>query len=352
MRPINISKTRRGAVKRRNVAAVPTLPAITVHAYHRSVPLIERTSSNDPRIASRAAFPRENVCIDCRTLLGPKEACDGGRKHRVAALGNRTGRLALLNEVWGAPSARRRAKQLAKAGGSGLGLGSLFEGCGGGCDGCGAALEGEAIVVIGAILIVAVAVVALVWLGMKIIEWVRAYQNRPKPNGGVVRPASLGRNAGPYGSVIGTPSMLAPASNTACVAWALDLRSKRFLGTDLMLRDAETRGFDVKLDDGTTARIPAGRIRVEGPHKRVARDDATNLELFVQTLAPNDDPEDAGLDPFPYDVVEEVIVKPGDRVRLFGDFSREADPNAASAYRQASVILIPQDVPAIRVEPA
>jgi hypothetical protein len=76
------------------------------------------------------------------------------------------------------------------------------------------------------------------------------------------------------------------------------------------------------------------------------------LEQFVRTLAPNDDPEDEGLDPFPYDVVEEVVVKPGDRVRLFGDFEREADPNVAPGYRQASVILVPKDVPALRIEPA
>lgn len=268
-------------------------------------------------------------------------------------MGNRAGRSALLNEVWGPPSVRRRAKQLAKAGGGGLGLGSLFEGCGGGCDGCGgASVDGEAIVVIGVILLAAVAVVALVWLVMKIIEKVRAYQNRPKPNGGVVRPASIGRQAGPYGTIVGTPAMLAPASSRACLAWALDLRSKRFLGTDLMLRDAETQGFEIKLDDGTTARIPKGRIRIEGPHQRIDRGDATNLELFVQTLAPIDDPDDAGLDPFPYDVVEEIIVKPGDRVRIFGDFHREADPGAAASYRQANVILIPKDVPALRIEPA
>jgi len=316
------------------------------------VPNLERSSSNDAGLAGHATFPRVNVCIHCRTLLGPNEACDGGRKHRVAELRNRAGRLTLLNEVWGPPSVRRRAKQLAKAGGGGLGIGSIFEGCGGGCDGCGgASLDGEVLAVIGVILIVAVAVVALVWLIMKIIEWVRAYQNRPKPNGGVVRPASLGRKAGPYGTVVGTPAMLAPASKTECVAWALDLRSKRFLGTDLMLRDAETSGFDVKLDDGTTARIPVGRIRLEGPHKRIDRDDATNLELFVQTLAPNDDPQDEGLDPFPYDVVEETVIKPGDRVRLFGDFQREVDPKAAAGYREASVILVPHDVPALRIEP-
>lgn len=314
---------------------------------------LERSSSNDANLAAHAAFPRVKVCIHCRTLLGPNEACDGGQKHRVVELGNRAGRLTLLNEVWGPPSVRRRVKQLAKAGGGGLGIGSIFEGCGGGCDGCGGvSLDGEVLMVIGVILIVAVAVVALVWLIMKIIEWVRAYQNRPKPHGGVVRPASLGRKAGPSGTVVGTPAMLAPASSTECVAWALDLRSKRFFVTDLMLRDAETAGFDIKLDDGTTARIPMGRVRIEGPHKRIDRDDATNVELFVQTLAPNDDPQDEGLDPFPYDVVEETVVKPGDRVRIFGDFQREADPKAAGSYREANVILVPKDVPALRIEPA
>lgn len=321
-----------------------------LRTYHARVSSIQKVSASDSNLAPHAAFPRENVCIDCRTLLGPKEACDGGPKHRVAALGKPAGRSMLLNEVWGPPSVRRRAKQLAKAGGGGAGIGSLFEGCGGGCDGCGSvALDAEALAVIGVILFVAVAGVLLVWLVMKIIEWVRAYQNRPKPNGGVVRPASIGRKPGPYGVIVGKAKTLAPATGSSCVAWALDLRSKRFLGTDLMLRDAETSGFDVKLDDGTTARIPAGRIRLEGPHKRVDRGDATNLEQFVQTLAPLDDPEDEGLDPFPYDVADEVVVKPGDRVRLFGDFDREADPNVAAGYRGASVILVPQNVPAIRI---
>lgn len=316
---------------------------------------IESSGLNKAIRSSQASFPRVKVCIDCRTLLGPKESCDGGPKHRVAELGNREGRLTLLNEVWGPPSIRRRAKQLAKAGGGGAGLGGIFEGCGGGCDACtgceSASGGGEVIAVIGIILLAAVVVVLLVWLGIKIVEWIRAYQNRPKPNGGVVRPASLGRRPGPYGTIIGAVSMVAPATSTACVAWALDLRSKRFLGTDLMLRDAETAGFEVQLDDGSTARIPHGRIRIEGPYQRMSRDDSTNVDLFVKTLAPNDDPQDEGLDPFPYDVVEETIVKPGDRVRLFGEFSREADLRFSAGYREAKVILVPKDVPALRIEP-
>ncbi len=312
---------------------------------------LAKPSPSDKRLTPHAAFPRVNVCVNCRTLLGPNEQCDGGKKHRIAELQTKAGRSLLLDEVWGPPSLRRRAKQLAKAGGGGLGLGSLFDGCGG-CDCGGGALEGEFIIGLLAVFAVVLVVVAVVWLVMKIIERVRIYQNRPKPNGGVDRPAWIGRKPGPAGTVVGKTETLAPASSTSCVAWALDLRSKRFLGTDLMLHDAETCGFDVKLDDGSIARIPLGRIRIEGPHKRIDRDDVTNLNEFVQTLARPDDPEDEGLDPFPYDVVEEVVVKPGDRVKLFGDFDREADPRALGGYREAQAILVPRGVPALKFEPA
>jgi len=312
---------------------------------------LEPRGSGGAPIVSRASFPRVRVCVQCRTLLGPNEACDGGPKHQVVDLGTKQGRGALLNEVWGPPSVRRRAKQLAKAGGGGLGLGTLLDGCGG-CDGCGSgAIDAEFLAVIGVILIAIVAVVALVWLLMKIIEWVRAYRNRPIPNGGIVRPPSLGRKAGPTGVVVGSPAMLAPASATACVAWAIDLRSKRFLGTDLMLHDAETSGFEVKLDDGTTARIPTGRVRLEGKAARLRRSDAEGVESFVFDLTGLDDPEDAGLDPFPFDSVDEVVLKPGDRVRLFGEFERDVDQDAPGGYRGGgAVILTPKGVPALRVE--
>lgn len=296
--------------------------------------------------------PRSAVCIHCRTLLGPNEACDGGPKHKIAALSTKEGRAALLKEVWGPPSARRRARQLAKAGGGGLGLGGLLDGCGS-CGDCGGvALDGEFLAVIGVVLIAVVAVVALYWLIVKIIEWVRAYQNRPKPHGALLRPASVGRKIGPSGVVVAGMPMLAPASGQQCVAWCLDLRSKRFLGADLMLHDAETVGFDVKLDDGTIARIPRGRIRLEGPKKRLSRSDADRVDAFVESISPVDDPEDEGLAPFPYDVVDELVVRPGDRIRLFGEFSREGDANASADYRAASAILVPQGVPAIKVEKA
>ncbi len=298
-------------------------------------------------IVSRAAFPRVRVCVDCRTLLGPNEACDGGAKHRVASLETPQGRKALLTEVWGPPSVRRRAKQLAKAGGSSLGAGTIFQGCGE----CGSvAAESELIAVVAVVALIAAVGVALYWIIAKIFEAVRAYQNRPRPNGGITRPPSLGRKAGPSGVVIGQTGMLTPATGKECVAWALDLRNKRFLGTDVMLHDAETCGFEVRLDDGTSLRIPGGRIRLEGPSERIDRSDATLVGAFVETISRADHPDDVELEPFPYDTVDEVVVRPGDRVRVFGELEREVDPEAPGGYRGTNAVLVPTGVPALRVE--
>ena len=301
-------------------------------------------------IVARAWFPRVRVCIDCRTLLGPKEACDGGPKHRVTSVETPEGRNALRTEVWGPPSVRRRAKQLAKAGGTSLGAGSIFEGCTG-CGDCGSvALDAEFLPVVAAVALIAAAGVLIYWIIAKIYEAIRAYQNRPRPNGGITKPPSLGRRPGPRGVVIGQTQMLSPATGKECVAWSLDLRNERFLGTDLMLHDAETSGFEVKLDDGTTLRVPGGRIRLEGPKERSDRSDAPPVEGFVQTISREDDPEDAGLDPFPYDTVDEIVVRPGDRVRIFGELEREVDPASPGGYRASNAILVPRGVPALRVE--
>jgi hypothetical protein len=296
-----------------------------------------------------AVFRRARICIDCRTLLGPNERCDGGLAHRVTSLETPEGRAKLVDEVWGPPDARRRAQQLAKAGGGGLGIGSVLEGGCGGCD----AIGSEAFFAVIGIVIIAAVVTGIVWLGMKIVESIRAYMNRPKPHGGLKRPAWVGRRVAASGVVQWPAKLDAPATNADCVAWALDLRCKRFLRADLMMHDAETAGFEVKLDDGTTARIPAGRIRLEGPADRMRRADVPELERFVQTLAPQvQGPDDCmpPLEVFPYDTVDEVLVRPGDRVQIFGDLEREMDPAASVGYREAGAVLVPKGVPAIRVQ--
>jgi hypothetical protein len=300
-------------------------------------------------VSSAPLAPRRGaVCVDCRTLLRAGERCDGGVSHRVASLETPEGRARLLDEVWGPPSARRRARQLAKAGGSSAGIGSALQGCDA-CSGC-SGLDPEALVI--GLIVVAAALVgmAIYWAIVKIVEHVRARRNRLKPHGGLLRPASLGRRAGPAGVVIGPATLEAPASRAGCVAYAIDLRCTRFLRADLMMHDAETSGFEVRLDDGGIARVPAGRLRIEGRVARRARSAAPELDQHVQALCPRA-PEPDDYDPFPYDTVDEILVRPGDRIRLFGALERLADPEAPAAYREgARGILVPRGVPAIRVE--
>lgn len=315
-----------------------------------------------PATGALAAPPRRAaVCVDCRTLLGAGERCDGGAGHRVVPLDTLEGRRKLLDEVWGPPSARRRARQLAKAGGGGAGVGTFLDGCTN-CGGCDFPTSGEALLFVLAIFVAAIAAIAIYWIVVKIIEYVRARRNRPKPNGGLLRPASLGRRAGPAGVVTrvlpaasgAAPALQAPAGGAACAAFSVDLRCERFLRSDLMLHDGESAGFEVRLDDGSVAQVPAGRVRLEGRAERRSRASAPKVEDWVSGLGPKVvDPEDFDFDPFPYDRVDEITVRPGDRVRLFGELERIPDPEAPADYRGAApAILVPRGVPAIRVEPA
>ncbi|AKT39080.1 hypothetical protein [Chondromyces crocatus] len=309
-------------------------------------------------VADAPAPPRVAICVDCRTLLSEGERCDGGLTHRVTSLATAEGRAKLTDEVWGPPSARRRARQLAKAGGGGAGIGSFLEGC----NACDVPTSSEGLAIALFVLIAGLVSLLLYWVGAKIVEAIRAHQNRPKPHGGLLWPASVGRRAGPAGVITrllpdpAAPSdvrrlaLRAPAGRENCAAYAIDLRCKRFLRSDIMLHAAESAGFEVRLDDGSVAHVPAGRIRLEGPAVRRRRGAASAVEQYVEALAPRrSEPDD--VEPFPYDFVDEITARPGDRVRLFGAWERMAVPGTPAGYRAvAPVVLVPQDVPALRLE--
>lgn len=293
---------------------------------------------------------RQRICLDCRTVLGEGEPCDGGPKHRVAELSQPQARERWINEVWGPPSRRRRAKQLAKAGGGGLGAGSALEGCGG-CAELGG--SGEVLAIIAAILVVALVVVVLYWVVVKIIEAIRAYRSRLKPYGAVTRVPRL-RGGVVAGRVTGGAGMLkSPASGDPCRAFTIDLQCERFLKGATMLHDAMTAGFDVTLDDGRIARVPAGRVRLEGPTRRIELSATAAVEGHLATIDPGRNVADE-FDPVPYDYVAETILKDGDRVEIFGDLDASPNPDApAQDYRQpAAMMLSPKGVPAIRVHRA
>lgn len=147
----------------------------------------------DPGVTEEKALalpkaPR--ICLSCRTLLDT-DRCEYAPRHRVVSLATKKGRAALMDEVWGPPSRRRRARQLAKAGGAGGGLGSLD-----GCSACDAAADVEALLIV---LVVALVFMVLYWLGSMIWRAIQRYRHRLKPAGALNR-----RKLAPSSMVVGT----------------------------------------------------------------------------------------------------------------------------------------------------
>ncbi len=278
------------------------------------------------------------------------DACRGGRGHRIVDL---TGpaRARLVDEVWGPPSLRRERLRLARAGSGGAaagGLGELLGSCSG-CDGC-SALEvgGELGAVIGAIMVVlAVALVAVVvvWLIGKLVAYIQRKRAEPKPQGALLpaQPASLRKWRG---VVVGEATRASELSPTSCVGWALELTAKRFLGSGVMLRDGESYGFDVRLDDGRTVRVPEGPLLLA--RGGAEQDDADLLTAHLRSIDPlwnATDPEPA----IPYDRVAAVELRPGDEVELVGPLRLAPDPNAPEHYRGATAtVLQAAGIPALR----
>lgn len=292
---------------------------------------------------------RRAICLDCRTAYRDAESCDAGPKHRIARLDEEQGLERVRSEVWGPSSVRRRAWQLAKTGGGGATVGSVLETCGhaGGCE-AGIPLEG---MLVGLLLIALLAVVAIA-IGLaviKLVEYIHVRRNTPKPHGALDRPARIPRFGGVPGVVEADSTIRAIASNERCVAWAVELRMKRHLGSAVMFRDAGCGAFRVRLKDGAAVAVPAGRLRLRAPLSRV-REPSDALERHLKILEPSRG-EDEDFDGIPYEEVWEGRLNVGDRVLVFGDLDRvEANQQAAISYREAAPAeLRPRGVPVIRV---
>lgn len=278
------------------------------------------------------------------------DACPTSPKHVVVDLASEQ-RAILVDEVWGPPSWRRERRRLARAGSGGAaagGIGEILSSCGG-CDGCsGVELGGEAGAIVGGILVVlavALAAVILVWAIGKLIVYIQRRRAMPKPKGALLaaRGASVRRSRG---VIVGEAKQESPLSMEACVGWALELSSKRFVGSAVMLRDGLSQGFDVRLEDGRTARIPAGPLLLAR-----GGDEISSSPLLASHLA-SIDPRYAADDPepaIPFDRVAAVELRPGDEVELFGPLHLAPDPEAPPNYRgAAAMVLVPNAIPTIR----
>ncbi|MCA9678076.1 MAG: hypothetical protein H6709_07080 [Kofleriaceae bacterium] len=156
-------------------------------------------------------------------------------------------------------------------------------------------------------------------------------------------------------TVVGTRSLASPATDRTCAAWAFELWLTTRRRAHLMARDAWTSGIELRLDDGRVASLPAGPWRAGGAAPTVKAVSRARLGDHLAAIDPCHDSADP-LAPLRHDEVREVLLQPGDRVELLGDWDSDAsgEPPAVSApavspYREpGAVVLRPRGWPALR----
>lgn len=133
-----------------------------------------------------------------------------------------------------------------------------------------------------------------------------------------------------------------PVAGAPCVAYGLWLLDPRADGSPVLLRDGASLGFDVDLDDGQVARIPAGTADLIAPGVRQRRRDAS-LRDYLRHLDP-EAPERRRPSPLPFREVREAVLAPGDPLSLLVELQPVPDARrqAGSAYREpAAGVLAP-----------
>lgn len=293
---------------------------------------------------------RTALCLSCRTAFASGRACPVNPRHQVARLDRKDDRERLLTAIWGPPSARARAKQAAKAGGGGAAGGAVADGCGSAsCDA--GALDPEALLVIA---VVAIAFVILYFVGSALLGLWRRYRSRLIPNGAVTAGLSAGHGRGRVGTVVARATAQAPLTYLSCVAFANVLSYKRwFRARKVTLRDAATIGFDIELDSGERARIPAGLIALDTRAASPVNPTPQDVEEYLagidetRTRDASDDCDTA-----PFTEIRQVLIETGARVVVRGQLEPRPDVEAAPGdYReQAPTVLVPVGVPRLALE--
>ncbi|MCG8416338.1 MAG: hypothetical protein MJE77_00180 [Proteobacteria bacterium] len=322
------------------------------------------------------AIPLRNaLCLQCRTALFEGESCAIDSAHSVADMDDVYGREVLVAAVWGPRhvreynlrSASRAQQNLTALASIGAGLGALTW----------ALLPGVGILP----LFGGLASGAVLWTCGN-----RMLGNRPTayPVGAEPLPDTTGMGLGRRGEVMraevpgtlddiaratpgdldgiergqrrndhptqGEMRLFSPASGTMCMAYAVQLHYQGYWGDRIMFRDAVTAGFEVELDCGRIAYIPAGRVRLVGPMHQQIDVDNLRLDRYIKAFDPRHSAGDA-FDPLRFNVVYEQVIVPGDRVELISLFEPVVNARAnPTHYREpAPSILAPRGVPILRL---
>ena len=109
--------------------------------------------------------------------------------------------------------------------------------------------------------------------------------------------------------------IISPASNSPCVAWALELRYHGSWGTRTTLRAGATLGFEVLLEGGERVRVPAGPLWIDGPLAQVDGED-TLVDALVDAVDPEARSSDWQL--FQFNIIVEQVLHANDRIEVLG----------------------------------
>lgn len=287
--------------------------------------------------------PRKAMCLRCRTALFEGERCDTDPEHEIVSLFDPVQREALVEAAWGPRDVRHSEyRQRLNASRAGA-LVATISGLGGVVLSWLIFPQWGPFHLFGAFAAGAVAYAATN----------RAIASRGArfPAGGPRRLLEAGDEAmGRRGEIAGVARLVSPATGTDCVGYALELRLAGHWGEELMYRDAVCGAFEVQLDGGGVARIPAGRFRLVGSMRQEIDVDNLELEGYISELDPHRSANHI-FDPLRYNVVCEQVLLPGDRVELVSTFEPRVTVGAdATLYRDAAPSkLAPLGVPALRL---
>jgi hypothetical protein len=163
--------------------------------------------------------------------------------------------------------------------------------------------------------------------------------------------AAVGGRARPRLGVAEGETFRSPLVNQECLAFEISLRADNpsRAGADLVWREAATRGFTVRLDDGESVRIPAGPIRLSRAADSAR---ASHADARKRLLPEVVDDSDVGLPCVPSAAAFEQIVRPGDRVAVIGALETREDSATPKENPRAPspMVLVPVGTPMLAVQ--
>jgi hypothetical protein len=171
-----------------------------------------------------------------------------------------------------------------------------------------------------------------------------------RPYGALVRPTLPAARGVWYGVAEGS-SRPSPLQGEPCLAYSMVLRSARprSRANDVLWREATSTGFSLRLDDGGSIRIPAGRVRFAGEASGARR--ASRAKAAARLPAGLDVDVKGELSELPFDEAFEEIIRPNDRVAVLARIERREERNAprASLRAPATMTSFAADMPVVLI---